>query len=170
VLPFTLLADQKLRQEWKTIGVMWGETLLLQSGVNGIVKSLTKRTRPYVYDSDTPLDRKTARDARLSFYSGHTGTSAAMSFFTARVLSDRISDMRTRVIIWSAAAVYPAVVGVLRVESGRHFPGDVIVGYAVGATIGYVVPGLHRVGTPKRVSLEPAQVDGTTVVRFTCLF
>ncbi len=169
-MPFILLADRKLREEWKAIGVMWGETLLLQSGVNGIVKSLTKRTRPYVYDPNTPLDRKTDRDARLSFYSGHTGTSAAMSFLTARILSDRVSDKRTRIVIWSAAAVYPAVVGILRVESGRHFPSDVIAGYLVGATIGYVVPGLHRAGESKGLAVGSSRVDGSRMVRLTWRF
>ena len=38
----------------------------------------------------------------------------------------------------------PAVTGYLRFKAGKHFPTDIIVGYGVGATIGYLVPELHK--------------------------
>jgi hypothetical protein len=170
VLPFTLLASHRIRPEWKTIGVMWSEVLLLQTGVNAIVKSLTKRVRPYAYDPGTPLDRKGTAEARVSFYSGHTGTSAAMSFFTARLYSGYFPGRKARVLVWGAAAVYPALIGIERIRSGQHFPSDVITGYLVGAAIGYVVPGLHKVRPVQRLSVEPGNVDGTPVVRLAWRF
>jgi hypothetical protein len=169
-LPLTFLANKQIRSDWKTVGVMWGETVLLQSGMNALVKGLSRRTRPYVYDENTPLSRKTTSDARASFYSGHTGTTAAMSFFTARVFSDYLEDRRMRVFLWTAAATLPVVVGTLRVESGHHFPSDVIVGYLVGASIGYLVPELHKVKTPIRLSLEPLSSDGHPAVQLAYRF
>ena len=46
--------------------------MLIQAGLNAIVKGLTLRTRPYVYDPNTPTTNKTSKDARVSFYSGTT--------------------------------------------------------------------------------------------------
>ncbi|MCX6834654.1 MAG: phosphatase PAP2 family protein [candidate division Zixibacteria bacterium] len=169
-LPLTFLANEQIRQDWKTVGVMWGETMLLQSGLNELVKGLFHRTRPYVYDEYTPINKKTTSDARASFYSGHTSTAAAMSFFTARVFSDYIEDRQARIVLWGAAVSLPVVVGVLRVEAGRHFPSDVIVGYVTGAAIGYLIPELHRAKTPKRISLEPMHIDGTPAMQLAYRF
>ena len=169
-LPLTFLANKQIRHDWKTVGVMWGQTLLLQSGMNALVKGLSKRTRPYVYDENTPLSRKITSDARASFYSGHTGTAAAMSFFTAKVFSDYLEDRRARIFLWTAAATLPVVVGTLRVESGHHFPSDVIVGYVTGAVIGYLVPELHKVKTPLRISLEPSHSSGRRAVQLAYRF
>jgi membrane-associated phospholipid phosphatase len=46
--------------------------------------------------------------------------------------------------VWTGAITLPAIVGYLRVKAGRHYPSDVIVGYGVGALIGYLVPTLHK--------------------------
>jgi len=80
----------------------------------------------------------------MSFFSGHTTQSAANSFFAARVFSDYTKSTRAKVLVWTGAALYPALVGHLRRETGHHFNTDVIVGYCVGALIGYLVPELHR--------------------------
>jgi membrane-associated phospholipid phosphatase len=169
-LPLTFLANKQIRHGWKTVGVMWGQTLLLQSGMNALVKGLSRRTRPYAYDENTPLNRKMTTDARVSFYSGHTGTTAAMSFFTVRVFSEYVDDRRARICLWTAAVTLPVVVGTLRVESGHHFPSDVIVGYVTGAAIGYLVPRLHKAKAPIHISLEPSHSDGHPAVQLAYRF
>ena len=146
-LPFTLLADSRTREDWKTLGVMWGEVLLLQAGVTAVTKGLTERARPYAYDSGAPLDVRTNRDAKTSFFSGHTSATAATCFYVGKVVSDYPFSKTTKTLVWGAAAVYPAVVGFLRVDSGHHFRTDVITGYLAGAAIGFLVPHLHR--TPR---------------------
>lgn len=93
-----------------------------------------------------------------------------MSFFTARVFSDYLSDHDTRVVIWSAAVTYPAVVAILRVQSGQHFPTDVIVGYVTGATIGYIIPELHKAGRSARISIKPSHVGENSTVQLTYWF
>jgi membrane-associated phospholipid phosphatase len=123
---------------------MTAEVLLLQSGLNFIVKSLTQRVRPYCYDNKTPFIEKTGVSAKLSFYSGHTSTTAALSFFVAKVFADYLSSSSTKFIIWTSAAIYPALTGLLRLDSGSHFRSDIIVGYVTGALIGYFIPVLHR--------------------------
>jgi len=143
--PLSFLAIEETRDDFPKLLLMYGEVLLISGSLNGIVKGITKRTRPYVYSDETPMDDRTTTAARVSFYSGHTSLSAAITFFTANVFTSYISDKTTRIIIWSAAALYPAVIGYLRVESSSHFPTDVIVGYIVGAGIGFLIPELHRI-------------------------
>jgi F0F1-type ATP synthase assembly protein I len=46
--------------------------------------------------------------------------------------------------MWTAAALIPAVTGFSRVNTHNHFPTDVIVGYIVGAAIGYLIPEFHK--------------------------
>lgn len=169
-LPLTLLIDERTRQDWKTLGVMYGEVLILQSGLEAIAKGLVHRTRPYAYDPNTPTENRTSKDARISFYSGHTSITAASCFFLAKVFSDYPFSRTTKTIAWSAAAIYPAVVGFLRVDSGHHFRTDVLAGYAVGAAIGYLVPTLHRALDGKNASAGGSVTGSPTLLHFTFAF
>jgi membrane-associated phospholipid phosphatase len=164
MLPLTFFAYPDTKHDWKTIGVMWAEVTLINLGLNGVVKGLSTRTRPYVYDPDTPVDEKTAAEARLSFYSGHTSSAAANCFFVAKVFNDYLDSKRAKVAIWTAAAVYPALTGYLRRDSGHHFRTDVMTGYCVGALVGYFVPQLHKIRGKNELTLYPTTVQGTAGV------
>ncbi len=152
LLPLNFLANENTKRDWKMLSVIGVEVLLIQAGLNAIVKSVSLRTRPYVYDPDTPMDIKTSRAARVSFYSGHTSTAAALSFYVTKVFSDYLDNSTTKTLIWVGAALYPAVVGYLRRDSGHHFRTDVMTGYAIGALIGYFIPELHKVGNGNHLS------------------
>jgi len=160
MLPLTFFAYPDTRHDWKTIGVMWAEVTLINLGLNGVVKGLSTRTRPYVYDPDTPMDKKTTSEARLSFYSGHTSSAAANCFFVAKVFNDYLDSKKAKVAIWTAAAVYPALTGYLRRDSGHHFRTDLMTGYCIGALVGYVVPELHKIRGANELTLYPASVLG----------
>ena len=142
--PFTFLAHDETKRDIKILAVMTGEVFVLQLGLNFLVKTLTQRIRPYCYDENTSLIEKTTVKAKLSFYSGHTSTTAALSFFVAKVFSDYLTSTSTKFLIWTSAAIYPALVGSLRLGSGSHFRSDIIVGYVTGALIGYLIPVLHK--------------------------
>jgi membrane-associated phospholipid phosphatase len=143
LLPLTFLANDNTRRDWQMLGAMWLEVMAIQSGINLLIKGLAKRTRPYVYDPNTPLEKKQTVGARLSFYSGHTSTTAATSFYIARVFSDYLSNKTVKTFIWIGAAIYPALTGYLRRDTGNHFRTDVITGYLIGAAIGYFIPEIH---------------------------
>ena len=49
------------------------------------------------------------------------------------------------------------VVAYFRIRAGKHFLTDNLVGYAVGATVGVLVPRLHRVGDGYPAVALPAQ-------------
>ncbi len=88
---------------------------------------------------------KLTKNTRRSFFSGHTSHVAASTFFTAKVLTDINPDGSNNSLYWITAATIPAITGYLRVKGGKHFPTDVIVGYAVGALVGILVPELHKI-------------------------
>lgn len=138
-----LLINKNMRKDWLKLLVMGMETLVITNGVTDLNKRLVLRTRPYVYNTLADPDRKLKQDARYSFFSGHTSNVAAMSFFVAKVINDYFPDKKWRYGVWAGAIVLPAVTGFLRVYAGKHFPTDVITGYAVGAAIGYLIPFIH---------------------------
>ena len=156
LFPLTFLSNKEMKRDIKILVVMGLEVLMFQSGLNAVVKGATQRIRPYVYDPNSPLDKKTSNDAKLSFYSGHTSTTAAMSFFTAKVFSDYLPDGLTKSLIWTGAIIYPALAGYLRVSSASHFLTDVMVGYSIGALIGYYMPQLHYKDGEKGLSIFPS--------------
>lgn len=144
LLPLTFLTYDETREDFGTLALMYGEVFLLNKGINTLIKGLTTRNRPFVYDAGSPIEEKYKVNARHSFYSGHTSVTASNSFFTAKVFSEYLTDNTAKVLIWSAAAIIPAVTGFSRINTHNHFPTDVIVGYIVGAAIGYLIPELHK--------------------------
>jgi len=128
LLLLIFLANDKTRRDWQMLGVMWLEVMAIQSSINLLIKGLAKRTRPYVYDPNTHLEKKQTVNARLSFYSGHTSTTAATTFYVARVFSNYLSNKTVITLIWIGAAIYPVLTGYLRRDTGNHFRTDVITG------------------------------------------
>lgn len=141
---FLLLFDKNSRDEAATIGLMMGEAALLNNGITNIFKGTIRRCRPFTYNDLAPLQKKTTKNGRFSFFSGHASNSATYAFLTAKVYSDNNPGSKWNPYIWTAAATLPALTALLRVKAGRHFPGDVMVGYAVGAAVGFLVPQLHK--------------------------
>ncbi|MBT8378494.1 MAG: phosphatase PAP2 family protein [Ignavibacteria bacterium] len=143
-MPLTFLVNDDSRKDFGNLLIMYGQVLLINASINGIVKGLTKRVRPFAYDKQSSLEEKATVNARLSFYSGHVSIAASNSIFTASVLNEYLNDNTTKTLIWTAAFLYPAIVGYSRVNTHQHFPTDVIVGYIVGAAIGYLIPLIHK--------------------------
>ena len=144
VLPLGLLADSGSRNEFGTVSIMYLETSMVTFGINELSKVLARRTRPFVYNRSVGNKEKMKRDARKSFFSGHTSHVAATSFFTAKVWTDMNPDGKYNSVYWATAATIPVITAYLRVKGGKHFPTDVLVGYLVGAAVGILVPELHK--------------------------
>lgn len=142
--PLLLMLDKDIRHDAPTAVLLVGETLVLNLAVTGLFKEIVKRPRPYCYNPEVPLSEKLQRDARKSFFSGHTSTSAAATFSAAQIWSDYHPDSSWKPVVWVAAAAIPATVGFLRVKGGKHYLTDVVAGFVVGGTCGILVPRLHR--------------------------
>lgn len=136
-----------------TDAVMLGEVYLTQLGINLIVKDISGRARPYAYNQDLEYNIRTDKENSVSFYSGHTSTTAAFSFFAATVFAQQSENKNAKTIVWISAATLPAITGMMRIYSGQHFTTDVLAGYAIGAAIGYFIPKLHQ--TSNGMSLIP---------------
>ena len=144
LVPLSLLSSKSTRKDFGRIAILYGETVFVTTGITYFTKGVVLRTRPFVYNDDFSLSDKEKPSARHAFFSGHTSLTAASCFFTAKVFSDYFPDSKYKPLVWAGAIIIPAVTGYLRVEAGKHFPTDVITGYVVGATIGFLVPHFHR--------------------------
>lgn len=131
------------------------ETFLISNALTNILKRSTVRFRPLTYNENLSVER-TVGGSRYSFPSGHVSATASFSFYTAKVFSDLYPHSKWKNWVWPGAISLPAVTGYLRYEAGKHFPTDILAGYAVGATIGYLVPHFHKnKGKDSNLNLVP---------------
>ncbi|HZH68275.1 MAG TPA: phosphatase PAP2 family protein, partial [Chitinophagales bacterium] len=120
------------------------ETFMMSFAITSMTKELVQRTRPYVYYDDVPMSEKIRKDARASFFSGHTSMTATGTFFSAMVYTQMHPNSKWKPLVWTGAAAFPLGVGLLRYSGGKHYWTDILTGYLVGATIGVLVPHLHK--------------------------
>ncbi|MEV0118865.1 phosphatase PAP2 family protein [Streptomyces sp. NPDC050844] len=113
---------------------------LASATVNTLGKRAVRRSRP-VRDA-VPVIRHLARQpVTSSFPSGHAASAAA--FATGVALESRTLGAAVAPVAWSVAFS--------RVYTGVHYPGDVLVGAALGAGAAFAVRGL----VPSRAQLPP---------------
>ncbi len=144
VAPLFLLLDDDVKQNAPQVYLLYAQTMSIAGGLYSLTAGLTNRKRPNVYAEDAPLEARLHKYATNSFYAGHTAATASATFFAAKVFHDFNPDSPARPYVWAAAAAVPLAVGYLRMEAGKHFLSDNIIGYAVGASIGILVPQLHK--------------------------
>ncbi len=148
-LPAVLAFDKKIGKDWSRMLFMYLETISIVSNVytySIIGPSHQDRFRPVVYYTDVPLKDRVDGNNRNSFYSGHTASTAAASFFMAKVYSDYHPELGAKkYLLYAAAAVPPLILAYCRVKGLRHFPSDTMVGFGVGALVGILVPEIHRI-------------------------
>ena len=170
LMPATFLLNENLRDDIIPLALMTVEVFTINYGITHLTKYAVGRNRPYVYNSSLDEEFRTNTDAKASFFSGHASHTAAISFMTAKVWNDYNPDMKwlPKLSLWTAAALYPGITGYLRVKAGKHFPTDVITGYVVGASIGWLIPHLHK--KHKNMSLSAFQYREAKGLSFTYLF
>lgn len=146
VAPLALLFDDDINDHTGQFLGLYLESLATTAGLYTITAGLVDRSRPYVYDNsgDTSDSRRFGNNGQRAFYSGHVAATATATFFAAKVYSDYHPDANGKVFVWAGAAALPAAVGVFRLEAGQHFLTDVLLGYALGAATGILVPELHK--------------------------
>ena len=160
ILPILLLSEHHTKEDITALLTMGVEVMTITYGVTSTVKNLVNRTRPNVYNALAPLEERTSARSRRSFFSGHTSHTAAAAFYMAKVISDYHPNMNkgTKVALWAVSGYIPALTGYLRVKSGKHFPTDVMAGYAFGAFTGWLIPHLHKVKKEGPLSKLDVQV------------
>jgi hypothetical protein len=159
--PLLLGLDRRVRKEWLTLATLYVESALLTGGVQTLTTSAFPRYRPIAYISNATLDQRTDNRNSNAFYSGHTANTAVATFFMAKVLDDLHPELGgKRWFLYGAATIPPALVGYYRIQGGKHFLSDVIVGAVLGGAAGVLVPHLHRRTRTERLSAVPLFFDG----------
>lgn len=154
--PWLYLAGEKTRKDFGRIALMQAETFMICWGITGLTKAMVFRPRPYVYNPHVSNEVKLTQAGRESFFSGHVAMTAAMSFFTASTFSHYYPDSKWKPLVWSYAVVWPAATGYYRYKAGKHFVSDIVIGYAIGAATGLLVPKLHEKIAGRRKKIIPS--------------
>ena len=123
--------------------------VLTTHGTTELLKKATDRTRPDGSDNE-------------SFPSGHASSASAFATLANRNLRSLSLSETNRTLLRIGFTTLAGAAGWARVEAGRHFPSDVLVGYALGhfisAFFNDAFLGLDQNEGP-RLTVEPSQ-DG----------
>ncbi|MBF9222402.1 phosphatase PAP2 family protein [Hymenobacter ruricola] len=160
VAPGLLVFNPAAKARYGQVAALYLETVLATDATFTMTVGNTYRYRPYLYGTEGGSGRS-GKIATNSFFAGHTAHSATATFFAAKVFHDFNPGSRAEPYVWAAAAVVPAAVAYYRIQAGKHFLTDNLVGYTVGATMGIVVPQLHK--TSRRTGLSVLPVQGLNV-------
>ncbi|MDT5175066.1 MAG: hypothetical protein QOG37_2317 [Mycobacterium sp.] len=116
---------------------------------NQVAKRISQRPRP-LYDS-VPLIRRTRRrPTSNSLPSGHSASAAAFA----------VGVGLENPMLGFGLALLAGLVGLSRVATGAHYPGDVVIGFGIGAGVAVagsrLVPPIVETALPRT---EPLRVD-----------
>lgn len=157
-LPAVLFFDKKIRKDAAKIGLMYLEAMSATGTVYTVAAMSANRFRPYAYNEEVDIGKRTRGGARNSFFAGHVALVGTSTFFMAKVFTDYNPGLRNKWIYFTAAGALTATTGVLRLEAGEHFRTDVITGIAVGTLSGLLIPAIHKNrknGGNRRLSFSP---------------
>lgn len=154
-LPLVLLLSENERSHAGQLSVLFVESMATTGALFTITAGLVQKSRPLVYNTSLPIEDRIGNDEQRSFFAGHTAATASATFFAAKVFHDFNPNSPLRPFIWGVAAAIPATVGYLRIKSGKHFLTDNIIGFAVGAASGILIPEIHKKKN-KNLQLYPA--------------
>jgi membrane-associated phospholipid phosphatase len=140
---------------------IYAETLAVNVALFEGIKHAVGRPRPYLYSAAPAAQDYAAgrgNDIWQSFYSGHSSTAFAGAVSGAWLYSQSSNSVPMRTAVWATSLLAAGATANLRVRAGQHFPSDVLVGAAVGSTLGYLIPRLHYLGRPVRSLSAPEWV------------
>jgi len=156
IAPGLLALDTDVRARYGQVLGLYLQTLAAQNAIFTMTIGTTSRYRPFLYGTEGGGDRD-SHISTNSFYAGHTANTAVATFFAAKVYHDFHPGSAAEPFVWTAAALLPAATAYTRIKAGKHFLSDNIVGYAIGAATGIVVPQLHKTADRTGLSLMPVQ-------------
>ncbi|MGB0930286.1 MAG: phosphatase PAP2 family protein [Chitinophagales bacterium] len=145
VMPLIYMAvDNNARKDIGKLFLLFIEAYSFSGMAYGLTAGLTDRKRPYAYNPEAEMSRRTSRHTRNSFLGGHAALSATGAFFFAKAFSDYYPNSPLKPFVWAVGVLAPLGTAYLRYDYGAHFPSDLIAGYLVGAASGYLVLHTHK--------------------------
>lgn len=167
--PLFAQASEGFTVEFGNASIVYGEAMVMNVLITNLTKHLVRRPRPYTHSTD-PRVREFAEsqgsDANASFFSGHASISATAATTGSVLYAMRTDDRLARHVMWGTELALAGFTAGLRVRAGRHYPTDVLVGTAVGVTLGFVVPAAHRLELSRLQPTELATGAGGLVVAY----
>lgn len=161
-LPAFLFLDKKIRKDAGKISFLYLEAM----SVTGLLYTgstyLVDRYRPYAYNPEASIGDRTEGGAKNSFFAGHVALVETSVFFIAKVYSDYHPESKIKWLFYTGASLATATTGYLRHRGGRHFPSDILLGTAVGALSGILVPNFHKNKLFKNEQLSVVPFAGRT--------
>jgi membrane-associated phospholipid phosphatase len=149
------LLNKKEQAKFGQVMVMYLETMAFTGSLYTITAGLVYRSRPFVYGDKAPLDKRLDKGGQRSFYGGHVATTAAATFFTAKVFRDFNPNSKLTPYLYGAAGGLTILMGYLRYQSGYHFLSDNILSGIIGTATGILIPQFHKNKNLKNLSLLP---------------
>jgi membrane-associated phospholipid phosphatase len=154
LVPALLAFQPNVHGRYGQVAGLYLETMSSTAALFTLTVGTVYRYRPYLYGPEGG-ELRHGPVATDSFFGGHTAHTATATFFAAQVFHDFNPGSPAQPYVWGAAVAVPAVVAYFRIRAGKHFLTDNLVGYAVGATVGVLVPRLHR---DPNTTFDPAAV------------
>ena len=154
------LLNKREQSKFGQVMVMYLETIAITGSLYTITAGLVYRSRPFVYSDKAPLEKRLDKGGQRSFYGGHVATTAAATFFTAKVFQDFNPDSKLTPWLYTGAGALTALMGYMRMESGYHFFSDCVLSGIIGTATGILIPQFHKNKSLKNISLTPYYQEG----------
>lgn len=155
-LPFiAALIDKNQRAKFGQVAVLYLETIAITGSMYTLSAGLVYRSRPFVYGNKAPLDKRLDKGGQRSFYGGHVATTAASTFFVAKVFQDFNPGSKLTPYLYVASGGLTALMGYFRYKAGYHFLSDCVLSGLIGTATGILIPQLHKNKNLKNISLTP---------------
>ncbi|MBM4183265.1 MAG: phosphatase PAP2 family protein [Gemmatimonadetes bacterium] len=152
--PFVLAWATSPGERWSALGrrsLLYAEAFWITGGITYLTKELVGRPRPFTYASSAERASSSAYDVATesafeSMPSGHASSSflgAGLSI-TEYLLRHPDASGLERFGVAALGGALGGSTAALRVQAGKHFPSDVLVGAGIGLGTGVALPLLHR--------------------------
>jgi membrane-associated phospholipid phosphatase len=164
------LFNKNERSKFGQVMVMYVETIGITGALYTATAGLVYRSRPFVYGTRAPLERRLDKGGQRSFYGGHVATTAAATFFTAKVFQDFNPGSKLTPYLYASAGALTVVMGYLRYKAGYHFLSDCVLSGIIGTATGILVPEFHRNKKFENVSISPYFQEGSRGISLTYKF
>jgi membrane-associated phospholipid phosphatase len=160
--------DKKMRKDFWKLTFLYAEAMTMTGVLYTSAVHYVNRHRPLVYESASPIGKRTSANSRNSFFAGHVALVGTSVFFIAQTYADYHPDSRYKWAFYGGAAALTALTGYWRNLAGEHFPTDITLGAAVAVASGLLTPALHRVKLlhNSRLSLLPFSAHGSGLTAF----
>ena len=144
LLPATLVliwfAPEDARRRWW----LWVAVMVLAPIFEGIGKEIIGRPRPV--------------GRAFGFPSGHVTAAAAYFSLVAYLMGQRLKDRAF--VLWTAASVVVALVGIARIAQRAHWPADVLGGAALGLAFAAAASWWHEAHAERRTAVRTRGTGG----------